>query len=132
VLEQLYEAFPRFEAAFDAALAESLHPRGPEVLFELVERMGLPAGSQVLDVGCGEGRHTLELARRFGFDVVGIDPVPRQIEVARASADPGVRFELERPRSCRSRRRAWISCGAATSSSTSRTSSGRMRSSAGS
>ena len=94
MLEQLYEAFADFEEAFYAALDESLDPRGPEVLFELVERMGLPAGSRAVDVGCGEGRHSLELARRFGFDVLGIDPVPRQIEVARASGESGVRFEV--------------------------------------
>jgi SAM-dependent methyltransferase len=94
VLEQLYEAFARYEAEFYAALDESLHPRGPEVLLELVERMGLPAGSRAVDVGCGEGRHSLELARRFGFDVVGVDPVAWHVEVARASADSGVRFEL--------------------------------------
>jgi SAM-dependent methyltransferase len=94
VLEQLYDAFPRYEEAFHDALDESLHPRGPEVLFELVERMGLPPGSRAADVGCGEGRHSLELARRFGFSVVGVDPVPRHVEVARASAESGVRFEL--------------------------------------
>jgi SAM-dependent methyltransferase len=95
VLQQLYEAFADFEEAFYAALDESLDPRGPDVLFELVERMGLPAGSRAVDVGCGEGRHSLELARRFGFDVLGIDPVPRQVEVARASAvDFDVRFEV--------------------------------------
>ena len=31
-----------------------------------------PAGSQVLDIGCGYGRHAMELAAR-GFHVVGLD-----------------------------------------------------------
>jgi len=42
-------------------------------------------GSQVLDLGCGHGRHCLELARR-GHRCVGIDMVPGFIDHARAAA----------------------------------------------
>jgi SAM-dependent methyltransferase len=94
-LEASYDEFPRIEAAFHQALEESLHPRGPDVLYELVERMALPAGSTAIDVGCGEGRHSARLAQQFGFDVLGIDPVPRHVELARTEY-PGVRFELGR------------------------------------
>lgn len=38
----------------------------------VIESMGLSAGAQVLDVGCGYGRHAMELAAR-GFHVVGLD-----------------------------------------------------------
>jgi SAM-dependent methyltransferase len=38
----------------------------------LVEALGVAAPMRVLDVGCGPGRHSLELARR-GFEVVGVD-----------------------------------------------------------
>jgi SAM-dependent methyltransferase len=38
----------------------------------VIQTMSLPAGSQVLDVGCGYGRHAMELAAR-GFHVVGLD-----------------------------------------------------------
>ncbi|MDX6475855.1 MAG: hypothetical protein QOH95_1366 [Gaiellaceae bacterium] len=83
-LEQSYDAFPRIEEDFHAALDESLEPRGPELLYDLVEGLGLSPGSAVVDVGCGEGKHSLRLARRFGFDVTGLDPVPRHIELANA------------------------------------------------
>jgi len=38
----------------------------------LVERLELGSDTRVLDLGCGHGRHTLELARR-GIPVVGLD-----------------------------------------------------------
>ena len=38
----------------------------------VIEAMGLSPGAQVLDVGCGYGRHAMELAAR-GFHVVGLD-----------------------------------------------------------
>jgi SAM-dependent methyltransferase len=41
-------------------------------------------GGKALDVGCGDGRHAAELARR-GFDVIAIDVAPRLIERATAS-----------------------------------------------
>jgi SAM-dependent methyltransferase len=94
-LELSYDQFPRVEAAFHEALEESLGPRGPDVLFELVAGFGLAAGSTAIDVGCGEGRHTSTLADRFGFVVTGFDPLPRHVELAR-SAYPGVCFELGR------------------------------------
>ena len=54
----------------------------------LVGRLGLVPGHRVLDVGCGPGRHALELARR-GMSVVGIDASDEFITLAReaASAD---------------------------------------------
>ncbi|MCX7968299.1 MAG: methyltransferase domain-containing protein [Armatimonadetes bacterium] len=38
----------------------------------IVRALDLPKGAKVLDLCCGQGRHSLELARR-GFQVVGVD-----------------------------------------------------------
>lgn len=38
----------------------------------IVEELALPAGSCIVDIGCGAGRHSVELARR-GFAVTGVD-----------------------------------------------------------
>ena len=59
-----------------------------------LSQLGLLPGARILDVGCGPGRHTIELACR-GFDVVGIDPSAAMIEAARArAAEAGVSPEF--------------------------------------
>jgi 2-polyprenyl-3-methyl-5-hydroxy-6-metoxy-1,4-benzoquinol methylase len=51
----------------------------------LLSQLDLTPGARALDVGCGFGRHSIELARR-GYRVLGIDPAPAMIEAARAQA----------------------------------------------
>jgi SAM-dependent methyltransferase len=86
-LGQSYDEFPRIEDAFHAALDESLQPRTPELLYEIVQGLELPERSLVVDVGCGEGTHSYRLSERFGFSVVGIDPFPRHVDVATAGLE---------------------------------------------
>jgi ubiquinone/menaquinone biosynthesis C-methylase UbiE len=95
-LMRAQDAFDQIEEQFNETLDESLNPAGPDLLYEHVAAMELPAGATAIDVGCGEGEHAIELSRRFGLQVTGIDPVPRCVEVARAAAQPGghVRFDV--------------------------------------
>jgi SAM-dependent methyltransferase len=58
----------------------------------LVEALGLTAGQRVLDVGCGPGRHAVELARR-GLRVHGVDISERFVELARRDAPGDATFE---------------------------------------
>ena len=51
----------------------------------IVDALGLVPGATVLDVGCGPGRHALELARR-GYIVHGVDLSPEFIDLARGAA----------------------------------------------
>ena len=48
----------------------------------ILSLVDLPEGARLLDVGCGFGRHSFELAR-LGYRVVGIDPSPTMIDAAR-------------------------------------------------
>ena len=107
-LQAYYAAYESIEQEFLATLDESRGARGPEMLYDLVEGFGLPAGAAALDVGCGQGRQAIELAERFGLVVTGLDPIRSHIEAAEAAlaASPprlvgGVRFELGRAETLR-------------------------------
>lgn len=52
----------------------------------LVETLMLNGNERILDLACGFGRHSLELARR-GFDVTGVDITPDYIEYASQMAE---------------------------------------------
>jgi SAM-dependent methyltransferase len=78
-----HDRYPRIEEAFGARLDESLDPRGPSMLLQVVRELGLPPDSRVVDAGCGNGAHAFRLATHFGFRVLGIDPVQRHLDLAR-------------------------------------------------
>jgi len=63
-----------------------------EVCF-LVDQLRAPAAGCVLDLGCGTGRHAVELARA-GYRVTGVDLSPRMLDRARQRASAaGVEVE---------------------------------------
>lgn len=49
------------------------------------EQEGEPPFGRAVDIGCGTGDHAVNLAQR-GWDVTGVDVVPRALEAARAKA----------------------------------------------
>ena len=81
--------YDQIEQELNDALAVGLEPRGPDVLYDVISGLGLPEGATVVDVGCGAGRQAVELARRFSFEVLGIDPLPRVEELSEEAAAPG-------------------------------------------
>ncbi|HKQ73943.1 MAG TPA: class I SAM-dependent methyltransferase [Blastocatellia bacterium] len=79
-----------------ARLDQSLSPRPPGMLFDLVETLGIKPGALVLDAGCGRGNHACELARRFGFQVEGLEIADANLKVARnAVAEGGLTGKVE-------------------------------------
>ena len=59
----------------------------------LLEELSVPPGASILDVGCGTGRHSVELARR-GYAVTGLDLSSEMLaRAAGAAAAAGVHVE---------------------------------------
>src|SRR5262249_31405793 len=64
----------------------------------LLTSAALRPGERVLDIGCGSGATSIEIARRVGAggSVVGVDLSPQMLKVAReraAEADVAIAFE---------------------------------------
>jgi SAM-dependent methyltransferase len=82
-VEQLYESWAG-DSELRAALRRSLEPRGTDWLFELFASLGPRSGELLVDVGCGDARHTIRLVREYGLRAVALDPLPMYVERARA------------------------------------------------
>lgn len=87
-----------YRSAFPAS-ATVYRPWAEETEAEISRALDMlrpPEGARVLDLACGTGRHSIELARR-GFEVVGVDISPELLEIAdgeaeRLSVDDSVTF----------------------------------------
>lgn len=76
-------------------LDRSLDPPGPESMLTFATERLTPA-SVVLDVGCRDASHLIELVRATGASGVGIDPLGRFVERAReAVAEAGLDARIQ-------------------------------------
>ena len=80
-------------------LALARDPEGERARAEVdfvLQRLDVEPGARILDVACGHGRHSLELARR-GYRVTGVDLSEPSLELARRlAAEAGVEVEYVR------------------------------------
>lgn len=72
-------------------LGLSLDPAGPDELYEVAAPF-MAAGKRVLDVGCRDARHLIELVRRHNIIGIGVDPVAWHVERAQ-TASPFLRTQ---------------------------------------
>jgi cyclopropane fatty-acyl-phospholipid synthase-like methyltransferase len=60
----------------------------------IVKHLNLPTGSTILDIGCGTGRHSVEMAKR-GYKMTGVDLSSGMLaEAAKAAKEASVEIEL--------------------------------------
>ena len=65
-----------------------------EEVINIISLLKIDPGASVLDLCCGPGRHSLELARR-GFSVIGVDRTRNYLEKARKQAETeGLKVEF--------------------------------------
>jgi SAM-dependent methyltransferase len=74
-----------WETAGPVLFTASRWESAPREVEAMVALLGLSPGAKVLDLCCGVGRHSLELARR-GFQVTGVDRTTAYLQEARARA----------------------------------------------
>lgn len=79
-------------AAYDAGRGYS--PQVLDFWLDVVARaIGRERLARILDLGCGTGRFSAGLARRFEAQVVAVDPSEKMLTEARRKNAPGVRCE---------------------------------------
>jgi len=67
-------------------VGDALHPGGAQLTERLGRILNLGSDTRVLDVAAGRGDGALELAARFGCEVVGLDYGQRNVETAKYRA----------------------------------------------
>jgi SAM-dependent methyltransferase len=89
-----YENDRFWQAALPILFPEERRRAAAGEVENLLRLAGISEGGAVLDLPCGVGRHSVELARR-GFRVTGVDRTRLYLEkAARAAQQAGVRLQL--------------------------------------
>jgi SAM-dependent methyltransferase len=97
-LEQLAEIYSEERHGLYAALDETSNPQGPRSLNELALGI-LTTGSRILDAGCRNAAHLIQLTSASGCTGVGIDPLLTHVQQAIRLVDTagvGVSVTIER------------------------------------
>lgn len=95
-VEELYGELWADDSAVQAELGRSLDPRETSSLYETFAALDPVAEDFVVDAGCRDARHAIELHRRFGCRVLAIDPIVLHVTRARERvAEAGVEDRVE-------------------------------------
>jgi len=75
-----------WETFTDFMFTDELLKGTSEEIDDIIELLEIPPEAEILDLGCGYGRHSLELARR-GYKITGMDRTSKYINEARKAAN---------------------------------------------
>jgi len=75
----------RYRKVYEAGASFWEEPKPTRVLINFLGELSAPKGSKAIDMGCGEGRDSIFLAKK-GFDVTGVDASRSGIKRARERA----------------------------------------------
>ncbi|TWB40558.1 methyltransferase [Nitrospirillum pindoramense] len=75
--------FDRYADRFDSDLTQKLRYQAPRLLRQALDAVGVGAGLDILDVGCGTGLGGVEV-KPLARHLAGVDLSPRMVEHARA------------------------------------------------
>jgi SAM-dependent methyltransferase len=93
-MPEWYEQDEFWEALEGWLFDEERLSETPREVSDAIGLLGLEPRARVLDLCCGPGRHSIELARR-GYRVVGVDRTARYLEAARRrAAEEGLSIEF--------------------------------------
>ena len=91
-MKQWYETlFENYAKKYD----EEVYTQGTAGECDFIEaELGFDRSKKILDIGCGTGRHSIELTKR-GYNVVGVDLSASQLARAREkTAEQGLRIDF--------------------------------------
>lgn len=83
-LADLVATYDGLGAGLYEQLDVSLEPSGPDELLD-VAAAAIAPGDVVVDLGCRDASHLIELCRRHDITGIGVDPVPAHVRQARAA-----------------------------------------------
>ncbi len=83
-----------WEPLTDIMFSEKRWEEIPKDIIDIIQLLDIELGSHILDLCCGVGRHSLELARR-GYRVTGVDRTNKYLDIARQkAADDNLNLEF--------------------------------------
>lgn len=68
------------------------HHEAEVFIKNLISRFKIKTNQKVLDLACGKGRHSIYL-NALGFEVLGVDLSPQNIQIANTFSNPTLRFK---------------------------------------
>jgi len=88
------QVFDAYAAYYDLLYQDKDYQTEADFVHALLAKHGVPAGGQILELGCGTGKHA-ECFARMGYTLHGVDMSPAMVDVANARKPADVAAKLE-------------------------------------